>query len=201
VEERSLQRTEGGLGIGLTLVKELVEMHGGTVVAHSDGPGTGSSFEVRLPLAAAPTSGPAPEGPREQRPSGGRTQRVLVVDDNRDAVESLAILLEMMGYEVRTAGDGLEAVTETQAFSPDVVLLDIGLPVLNGYEAAERIRALDGGGSVVLVALTGWGQEEDRRRSREAGFDHHLVKPVDPDALEALLRRVVPGDGSGQAAT
>jgi len=200
VEERSLQRTEGGLGIGLTLVKELVEMHGGTVVAHSDGPGTGSSFEVRLPLAAAPTSEPAPESPREQQPSGGRPRRVLVVDDNRDAVESLAILLEMMGYEVRTAGDGLEAVAETQAFSPEVVLLDIGLPVLNGYEAAERIRTLEGGARVVLVALTGWGQEEDRRRSREAGFDHHLVKPVDPDALEALLRRVVPGDGSGQTA-
>lgn len=202
VEERTLQRTEGGLGIGLTLVKELVEMHGGTVVAHSDGPGTGSSFEVRLPLAAPRASEPAREGPREQQPAGGgRARRVLVVDDNRDAVESLAILLEMMGYEVRTAGDGLEAVTETQAFSPDVVLLDIGLPVLNGYEAAERIRALDGGGAVVLVALTGWGQEEDRRRSREAGFDHHLVKPVDPDALEALLRRVVPGGGSGQLAT
>jgi CheY-like chemotaxis protein len=159
---------------------------------------TGSSFEVRMPLASpeAPAAA-APERRDEQRPTAGRKPRILVVDDNHDAVESLAILLEMMGYDVRTAGDGLEAVEAARTFAPDVVLLDIGLPVLNGYEAAERIRGLDGGAAVVLVALTGWGQDEDRRRSREAGFDHHLVKPVDPDALDELLRRVVPGGGAG----
>ena len=159
---------------------------------------TGSWFEGRLPLASskAPAAA-APERRDEQRPTAGRKPRILVVDDNHDAVESLAILLEMMGYDVRTAGDGLEAVEAARTFAPDVVLLDIGLPVLDGYEAAERIRALDGGAEVVLVALTGWGQDEDRRRSREAGFDHHMVKPVDPDALEELLRRVVPGGGAG----
>jgi CheY-like chemotaxis protein len=127
-------------------------------------------------------------------------QRILVVDDNRDAVESLALLLEMMDYDVRTAEDGLEALDVAQVFRPDIVLLDIGLPRLNGYETAQRVRQLDGGGDVLLVALTGWGQDEDRRRSRAAGFDHHLVKPVDLDALELLLRQhahSVPGDVEG----
>jgi CheY-like chemotaxis protein len=125
-------------------------------------------------------------------PVGGETRkrRILVVDDNDDAVESLAILLEMMSYDVRTASDGIQAVEVAAAFSPDVVLLDIGLPGIDGYEAAKRIRALDGGDAVYLVALTGWGQEDDLRRSREAGFDHHLVKPVDPDTIEDVLRRV-----------
>ena len=134
-------------------------------------------------IPATQNSPTAPSSAEDRKP------RILVVDDNRDAVESLAILLEMMNYDVRTAGDGVEAVEATSAFSPDVVLLDIGLPRLDGYGAAQRIRGLDGGNGVYLVALTGWGQDEDIRRSRAAGFDHHLVKPVDPDALDALLRR------------
>jgi signal transduction histidine kinase/CheY-like chemotaxis protein len=189
VEERSLQRTEGGLGIGLTLVKELVDMHDGTVTAQSNGRGQGSEFTVRLPLAPEGGVMATSVADDETRSVPGRRRRILVVDDNRDAVESLAMLLELMEYDVRTAEDGLKAIDVTREFSPDVVLLDIGLPVLNGYETARRIRELDGGGEVFLVALTGWGQDEDRRRSREAGFDHHLVKPVDPDALERLLRQ------------
>jgi CheY-like chemotaxis protein len=119
----------------------------------------------------------------------GRKRRILVVDDNRDTVESLALLLEMMEYDVRTAEDGLAALEVARAFRPDIVLLDIGLPRLDGYETAQRVRQLDDGGTILLVALTGWGQDEDRRRSAAAGFDHHLVKPVDPDALERLLRQ------------
>jgi CheY-like chemotaxis protein len=134
-------------------------------------------------------AGPIPVEQDEAVRRDERKRRILVVDDNRDAVESLAILLEMMNYDVRTAADGVEAVEATSAFSPDVVLLDIGLPRIDGYEAAQRIRALDGGSAVYLIALTGWGQDEDIRRSRDAGFDQHLVKPVDPDTLDALLRR------------
>ena len=186
--DRSLERTEGGLGIGLTLVKRLVEMHGGTVEARSDGPGKGSQFVVSLPFAEEFTD------QRTQEPIRDReslvtpvTRRILVVDDNWDAAESLVMLLRMMGNEVHTAQDGLEAVEIAAAVRPEVVLLDIGLPRLNGYEAARQIREQVGGAEMVLVALTGWGQEEDRRRSKEAGFDHHLTKPVDFDTLQELI--------------
>jgi PAS domain S-box-containing protein len=196
VDERSPDRGESGLGIGLTLVKQLVEMHDGTVEARSDGPGTGSEFVVRLPLATidgAVESRPAEPAPfvgngADQKPD---RRRVLVVDDNLDSVESLGLLLDMMGYEVRTASDGVEALEVAAAFRPEVVLLDLGLPRLSGYEVAERLRELDGCAGAFVVALTGWGQEQDRRRSREAGFDRHLVKPVDPDALDLLLREAV----------
>jgi PAS domain S-box-containing protein len=185
--DRSLERSQGGLGIGLTLVQSLVEMHGGTVEAHSDGPGKGSEFIVRLPVAAEHKE----RGARGVTDDGEKTAaparcRLLVVDDNQDAADSLAMLLRMLGNEVHTAHDGLEAVGAAAVFLPDVVLLDIGLPKLNGYEAGRRIREQQGQG-VVLVALTGWGQEEDRRRSKEAGFDHHMTKPVDFDALQKLL--------------
>ncbi|HLX06912.1 MAG TPA: ATP-binding protein [Thermoanaerobaculia bacterium] len=186
--DRSLERSEGGLGIGLTLVQRLVEMHGGTVEARSDGPGKGSEFVVCLPIAAAAETaglpGAATGGAEVGAPAA---RRILVVDDNRDSADSLEMLLRMMGNEVRTAHDGLEAVAAAAAFRPDVVLLDIGLPKVNGYEAARRIRQQEGGAKLVLIAITGWGQEEDRRRSREAGFDHHLTKPVDFADLRKLL--------------
>jgi CheY-like chemotaxis protein len=183
--DQSLTRSQGGLGIGLTLVKQLVEMHGGSVAAFSAGPNTGSEFVIRLPLLteepdARATPQPSAEEPRAQR-------QILVVDDNTDSAESLALLLRMTGNETHTRHDGLEAVEAAERIRPDVVLLDIGLPRLDGYEACRRIRAQPWGKDIRVVALTGWGQEEDRRRSTEAGFDAHLVKPVEFGALNALL--------------
>jgi CheY-like chemotaxis protein len=184
--DRSLERSQGGLGIGLTLVQSLVKMHGGTVEAHSDGPGQGSEFVVRLPVAEE-IQDQDPHGKSNGAPAAEPARhRILVVDDNRDAADSLAMLLSIMGNEVHTAHDGLEAVRAADVFRPDVVLLDIGLPKLNGYEAGRRIREQQGT-VVVLIALTGWGQEEDRRRSKEAGFDHHMTKPVEFEALQKLL--------------
>jgi len=183
--DTSLERSVSGLGIGLTLVKQLVEMHGGTVEAHSEGLGHGSEFVVRLPiLVGAPKPPPDPSG-TESTPTTVR--RILVVDDNRDSAESLATLLTFSGHVTHTAYDGLEAVEAAATFQPDVLLLDIGLPKLNGYEAARKIREQPSGKGLVIIALTGWGQEEDRRRSAEAGFNAHLVKPVDLVALKNLL--------------
>jgi PAS domain S-box-containing protein len=194
--DRSLERSQGGLGIGLTLVRSLVELHGGTVVAHSNGLGHGSEFVVRLPVApelieaAAPTAdSTAATAPRALplMRSSAPARRILIVDDNRDSALSLALLLQLGGYQTHTAHDGPAAVDAARAFRPEVALLDIGLPGLNGYEVARRIRKELGLKDAILVALTGWGQDEDRRRAREAGFDHHLVKPVDPQELRALL--------------
>jgi CheY-like chemotaxis protein/two-component sensor histidine kinase len=159
------RHTQGGLGIGLTLVKRLVEMHGGEVEVRSDGPGRGSQFLVRIPLAADEAASQAPGSAATSKAPVGESRRVLVVDDNRDAADSLSMLLGGKGHEVRVAYDGLEAVGSAVAFDPDVVLMDIGLPKLYGYEAAKRIRQARGE-SVLLVAITGWGQEEDRRRAR-----------------------------------
>jgi signal transduction histidine kinase/methanogenic corrinoid protein MtbC1/ActR/RegA family two-component response regulator len=194
--ERQQERAEGGLGIGLSLVKSLTEMHGGSVEAHSEGPGRGSEFVVRWPLPAEQT----PEGaraPAEEAPGAERAVRILLVDDNVDAAESLAMLLRLLGHEVAVAHDGPAALREADAQRPEVVLLDIGMPRMDGYEVARRLRERPGPGQAVLVALTGWGQEEDRRRSREAGFDHHLVKPVELSALQKLLAQVQPQDGGG----
>lgn len=178
---------QGGLGVGLGLVKALVEQHGGTVAARSDGLGMGSEFTVRLPMA----SGPAAPRPASALTAPARAPgcRVLVVDDSLDAARSLARLLRLGGHEVRTAHDGPAAVDAFVEFAPEVVFLDIGMPIMDGYEVARRIRALPSKPPVLLVAVTGWGQEEDRRRSRAAGIDVHLVKPVEPDQLRELLAR------------
>jgi PAS domain S-box-containing protein len=189
--DRSGQRSDGGLGIGLTLVQRLVEMHGGTIEARSDGPGRGSEFVVRLPALGEGRVLSAAADAREQV-AATPARRILVVDDNRDAADSLGLLLRMMGNEVHTAHDGLEAVGAASAFRPDVILLDIGLPKLNGYEVARRIREQEGGSDVLLIALTGWGHDEDRRRSREAGFDRHLTKPVEFRTLQKLLGETNP---------
>jgi PAS domain S-box-containing protein len=188
--DRSLERSQGGLGIGLTLVQRLVELHGGTVKVVSPGPGKGSEFTIRLPIA------PEVRGKEMQQPGAdgeeeaGSKRRILVVDDNKDAADSLAMLLRITGNEVHSAYDGLEAVGAVAAFQPDIVLMDIGLPKLNGYDAARRMREQPSGQGAVLIALTGWGQDEDRRRSKEAGFDYHMVKPVDPAELQGLLREL-----------
>jgi PAS domain S-box-containing protein len=183
--EQSLGHAAGGLGIGLTLVRSLVAMHGGTVLARSAGLGQGSEFEVRLPLPSdiAPA---LPGEARDATPSGSRL-RLLVVDDNREHTDSLALFLRMQGHTVRTAYDAASALSWQGAFAADAVLLDLGMPGVDGYEVCRRLRANPGGEDLVIVAITGWGQVDDRRRSAEAGFDAHLVKPVDPAALEALL--------------
>ena len=181
--DRSLERSQGGLGIGLSLVKRLVEIHDGSVEAYSRGQGQGSEFVVRLPTLDEKWKGKAPTA--EQTPT--TAHRILIVDDNRDAATSLATLLTLTGNETQTAHDGLEAVEAAAMFRPDVVLLDINLPKLNGYDACRRFRQQPWGKNLVLVALTGWGQEEDRRQSKEAGFDHHMVKPLDLGALMKLL--------------
>ncbi|HWM89226.1 MAG TPA: ATP-binding protein [Thermoanaerobaculia bacterium] len=183
--EGSLARSEGGLGIGLTLVRSLVEMHGGSVEAHSPGLGQGSEFVVRLP-AQVPAE-KAPPVPEPHMPFPSRGLRVLVVEDNVDAAESLAALLRLWGHEVTTVHDGVAAIDASREQRPEVVLLDIGLPGLDGYQVAKRLRedaAMDG---TLLVAMTGYGQPEDRRRSREAGIHHHFVKPVEPFVLRTLL--------------
>ncbi|MEO7794303.1 MAG: ATP-binding protein [Thermoanaerobaculia bacterium] len=196
--ENGLERTQGGLGIGLNLVKQLVEMHGGRVEARSEGAGKGSEFIVHFPLLAAtePAVAASLSVPGDaaqvvtasQSAADGPTRlRILVVDDNVDSAESLAMLLRLEGHQTLIAHDGLEAVAIALRELPEVVLLDIGLPGLNGYEAAARIREQSQAQPMRLIALTGWGQEADRQRSREAGFDQHLVKPVDADALIALL--------------
>jgi PAS domain S-box-containing protein len=189
--DRSLDRAQGGLGIGLTIVKSLVELHGGRVEAHSDGPGQGSEFIVRLPVFAEPP--PEPKGPPalegDAAPAHGC--RILVVDDNVDSAQSMALLLELEGYEVRMAHDGPETLRLAREFRPRVVLLDIGLPGMNGYEVASVLRKAPGGEHLVLIALTGYGQEEDRQQSKAAGFDHHLTKPVDHDWLSSLIKTSV----------
>jgi PAS domain S-box-containing protein len=183
--DTTLERSRDGLGIGLTLVKTLVEMQNGTVEAHSEGPGLGSEFIVRIPIVVdAPSLEPITGA---ERPSPGRGQRILIVDDSDDGAESLSLLLQVSGYETHKAYDGVEAVEAAERLKPDAILLDIGLPRLNGYEACRQIRHQPWGARVVLVALTGWGMEEDRDKSRDAGFDHHLVKPVDTAVLLKLL--------------
>jgi CheY-like chemotaxis protein len=175
---------QSGLGIGLTLVRSLVQMHGGTVTAASEGLGKGSEFTFRLPLVQVPATATRPAAPR-RRPVLGI--RVLVVDDNRDAADSMGLLLKRAGAEVEVVHDGCQALSSVERFHPAVVLLDIGMPGMDGYEVARRIREQPTLHDVMLIALTGWGQADDRRRSLSAGFDHHLTKPAGLEALRALL--------------
>jgi PAS domain S-box-containing protein len=182
----ALQRSQGGLGIGLSLVQGLVELHGGSVTAKSDGPGRGSEFRVRLPIGV----GSAAAGTHGNTNGGGKSapkHRILIVDDLRDSADSLARLMRLQGQEVQTAYDGEQAIQAAEAMRPDVVLLDIGMPKVNGYDVCRHIRQQPWGRGTLLIAITGWGQEEDRRRTEAAGFDHHLVKPVDPAALLRVL--------------
>ena len=183
--DTTLEKSQGGLGIGLTLVKRLVEMHGGTIEARSEGRDRGSEFVVRLPVVvdATPLSH---EQPAALQAQGGR--RILVVDDNHDSADSLAMLLTLTGNEAHTAHDGVEAIEAATQLKPDLIVLDIGMPKLNGYDACRLIRAQPGGENIVIVATTGLGQDADKRKSREAGFDGHLVKPIDPAALLDLMR-------------
>ena len=174
-----------GLGIGLSLVRRIAEMHGGSVKAFSEGMGHGSEFVVRLPAVEGALV--AADRPAVPAVAANAKRRILVVDDNLDAAESLAALLSINGHETRMAHDGVQAVEEAAVFKPDVVFLDIGMPTIDGHETARRIRREPWGKDMVLVALTGWGQTEDRRRSKEAGFDHHLVKPADPSVVEKLI--------------
>jgi PAS domain S-box-containing protein len=191
---RTLDRAQGGLGIGLTLVKRIVDMHGGRVEARSAGPGTGSEFIVRLPLLARASAEPPAEQTESPETDQGARARVLVVDDNVDAAESIAMLLSLQGHEVRSVHAPEEALQVAAAFRPHLVLLDIGLPGMDGYEVARRLRSqrIE---SMRIVAITGYGQPSDRERTREAGFDQHLVKPIDPEALQSLLGSVA-GKGS-----
>jgi CheY-like chemotaxis protein len=180
---RSSGRGQGGLGIGLALARRLAEMHDGTLEARSDGPGKGSEFSLRLPLVDSPSSRTEPSALAADLAH----KRILVVDDNHDAADSLAMLLRVLGAEVRVAHSGADALEIFAAYDPAFVLLDIGMPRMDGYEVARRIRTHHPDRRPVLVALTGWGQENDRHQVREAGFDHHLVKPASVEDLNQLL--------------
>jgi PAS domain S-box-containing protein len=181
----SLERAQGGLGIGLTLVRRLVELHGGSINAQSEGPGKGSEFVVRLPLAPRQTRAPKSDGATKSPAATKR--RIMVVDDNHDSAETMSVLLRTKGHEVCIASDGLEAIDRAAEFLPDVILMDVGMPKLNGYDATQRLRQVSCGKDALIIALTGWGQEGDVQRSIEAGCSAHLVKPVDLAALERLL--------------
>jgi PAS domain S-box-containing protein len=188
--ERRLDRSVGGLGIGLTLVKQLVELHGGHVDAFSPGPGKGSEFAVRLPVVPNEQKPEQPPPVAGARPAGSANVRVLIIDDNVDSADCLAMVVQLQGYVCQVAYDGPTAVTLASKFKPHIVLLDIGLPGMDGYEVARELRQRPETKGVILIAMTGWGQEEDRRKSKDAGFERHLVKPVDPAALEAVLAEV-----------
>lgn len=183
--EVNMERAKGGLGIGLAIVKGLTESHGGTVEVSSAGIGQGSAFIVRLPIEQHSTA--QEKKPAQENTRSGTQRRILVVDDNQDGAASLAMLLTIMGHDVRTAHNGMEGVDLAEAFRPDLIVMDVGLPKLNGLDACRRIREMAWAKNTVIVAATGWGLEEDRRRSEEAGCDHHLVKPVDIAELSTLL--------------
>ncbi|MBI2824928.1 MAG: PAS domain S-box protein [Planctomycetia bacterium] len=183
--DRSANRSQGGLGIGLTLVKRLTEMHGGSVSVHSEGPGHGTEFIVRLPVAATQTHHRQPSV--NQKSTTLSQRRLLVVDDNEDSAASLGMLLKFLGTDVQVVHDGATALTMIESYRPDVVLLDIGMPGMDGFEVARRVRQRVDFHNIMLIALTGWGQTVDRERTRTAGFDHHLVKPADITALQSLL--------------
>jgi CheY-like chemotaxis protein len=184
--ERGLDRSQGGLGIGLTVVKRLVELHGGRIEARSNGPGRGSEFTLRLPLGATPPTGHRTVATPEHRVPGV-PRRILVVDDQVDVAESLALVLDLEGHQVKTALDGPTGLKLAAEFQPEVILLDLGLPGMDGYAVARQLRARPETQNVLLIAVTGYGREEDRARTQAAGFDHHLVKPIDLEELTTLL--------------
>jgi PAS domain S-box-containing protein len=188
--DRSMERSQSGLGLGLTLVKRLVELHGGMVEAHSAGPGKGSEFRIRLPMLRQAAREIQVNEAQCQPPAGRR--RILVVDDNENAAIVMGMLLKALGNEVRTCYDGLTAIDVASEFRPDIILLDLGMPKLNGYDTEIRIREQPWGKRVVLAALSGWGQDEDKRQTRQAGFDHHFTKPIEPDVLKRLLAEIEP---------
>jgi CheY-like chemotaxis protein len=199
--ERTPDRSEGGLGIGLTLVKRLVELHGGTVEAHSEGLGQGAEFIVRLPAVVGAEADRVDKVPGRvpvAAPADARSLRILVVDDNVDAADSIAMLLSMEGHQTRAVNTARAALLAVPDFKPEVVLLDIGLPEMDGYEVARLLRAQNGR-RMRLVAVTGYGQPADRRRAQAAGFDEHMVKPVEPSALQDFLRIVQSDTGSATA--
>jgi CheY-like chemotaxis protein/anti-sigma regulatory factor (Ser/Thr protein kinase) len=198
-EPQSLARSRGGLGLGLTIVKSLVELHGGTVEARSEGRARGAEFIVRLPLHAATAATEANGGRGSERapsaiPAAGRA--ILVVDDNQDAADLLADVLTMRGHRVAVAYDGPSAITTARELAPELALLDIGLPVMDGYELARNLRSLPGLERLRLVAVTGYGQDSDRQRARDAGFDEHLKKPLDLDELARAIDRLAPARGA-----
>ena len=184
----TLDRSQGGLGIGLALSKGLVELHGGRIEAESDGPGHGSTFRVVIPFDATLPDIPAASdvAAATTRPPA-RQRRVLVVDDNRDITSTMGMVLEIEGYEFALAHDGVEALEVAEAFRPQAAFVDIGMPGMDGYQVAARLRGTDWGRDMLLIATTGWGQQEDKQRALDAGFDLHLTKPVSPDELANLL--------------
>lgn len=190
---RTLDRSQGGLGIGLSLASKIVELHGGTIVAGSTGLGFGSEFTVRLPVVPAPAPPRTPSIVDHPALASAEGRRILVVDDNADAADGLVLLLSFDGYETRAAYTGLQAINVASTFRPDAVILDIGLPEMNGYEVAQRLRRDPTHQGIALVALTGYGQESDRQRTQDAGFDRHVVKPVPPAQITAILRTLLDG--------
>ncbi len=192
---RTVDHAQGGLGIGLSIVRRLITLHDGTVTALSEGPGKGSTFTIRLPCADEPAGEDSPRlAPTAAAPAPGL--RVLVVDDNVDAAETMAMLLDMSGHKTAMVHSGLDVLDVAREFLPDVILLDIGLPGMNGYEVAARLRQERILDQTLLVALTGWGSDADKRAASEAGFDIHLTKPVSPDALMEVLARVKPPEAA-----
>jgi two-component system CheB/CheR fusion protein len=186
-EESGLARTQGGMGIGLTLVRRVIDLHGGTVAVRSDGAGHGSEFTITLPALPA-SAAVLPNPPREpQLMAASKPLRILLVEDNHDAAESFSILLGLGGHDVRVAHDGAVALATVEGFSPDVAFIDVGLPGIDGYELAPLLRAHPRCRGSMLIALTGYGREDDKRRASQSGFDHHMTKPVDLAAIDRLL--------------
>jgi CheY-like chemotaxis protein len=187
---RTLDRSEGGLGLGLSIVRSLVLLHGGTVAVRSEGIGRGSEFEVRFPAIEAVASHPTAAADAEAEPEAAAARKVLIVDDNTDAAEMLAEALAAMGHETRVAFDGPSGLDAAAGFVPDIAFLDIGLPAMDGYELARKMRSELGVPGLRLVALTGYGQDSDRQRSTEAGFDGHMVKPINIQAVASTIKRL-----------
>jgi len=181
---------QGGLGIGLALVRQLVTLHGGSITASSPGPGQGSTFTVRLPLGVRDAAGQHEATLQERRTTPRRTFRIMVVDDNTDAAESLSLLLQLNAHDIRTATNGRDALALAADFRPDVAFLDIGMPGMTGFELATRLRAMPHLAGMTIIAVTGWGSEEDQARSREAGIDHHHTKPISAETVSRLLARI-----------